>query len=188
MGDGESHQESRFSPRAKDYPYVMMSNHPRWRVHANMDDVPWFQEIETSKVHGDDGYPYEPVWINSADAAELGIEDGDIVEIHNERGMVLGGAYVTERIMKGAVNQDHGARLDPLEFGVADRGGANNIICPTNVTSKHCAGEVTNGFLVGLKKANMDELRARYPEAFERKFDAATGMVISDWVIEGDEK
>ena len=188
MGDGESHQESRFSSRAKDYPYVMMSNHPRWRVHANMDDIPWFQEIETSKVHGDDGYPYEPVWINPADAVELGIEDGDIVEIYNERGMVLGGAYVTERIMRGAVNQDHGARLDPLEFGVADRGGANNIICPTNVTSKHCAGEVTNGFLVGLKKANMDELRDRYPEAFERKFDAATGMVISDWIIEGDEE
>ena len=185
MQDGESHQESRFSERAKDFPLVMMSNHPRWRVHANMDDIPWFQEIETSKVHGDDGYPYEPCWINPADAAELGIEDGDIVEIYNDRGMVLGGAYVTPRIMAGAVNQDHGARLDPLEFGKSDRGGANNIICPTNVTSKHCAGEVTNGFLVGVKKADMDALRARYPEAFARKFDPATGILVDDWIIEG---
>ena len=100
-------------------------------------------------------------------------------------GMVLGGAYVTHRIMVGAVNQDHGARLDPLEFGKADRGGANNIICPTNTTSKHCAGEVTNGFLVGVRKADMDELRRRYPEAFERKFDPATGIVVDEWIIEG---
>ena len=45
---------------------------------------------------GKDGYAYEPVWINPVDAEKLGIVDGDIVEVFNERGTVLGGAYITD--------------------------------------------------------------------------------------------
>ena len=78
------------SDRAKDYPYLIVSNHPRWRVHANMDDV-WFREIETCKVKGPDGYYYEPVWINPVDKTQC--KDGDVVSIF-ERGRVLA-VYVT---------------------------------------------------------------------------------------------
>ena len=73
-----------------------MSNHPRWRVHANLDDVTWFREMEeTCKVTGPDGYKYEPVWVNPADAGLLGLSTGDIVKLYNERGAVLGGVRVT---------------------------------------------------------------------------------------------
>ena len=54
---------------------------------------------------------YEPVWINPATRPQRGIENGDIVKLFNERGIVLGGALVTERIMPGVVYQDHGARM-----------------------------------------------------------------------------
>src|SRR5699024_7655480 len=126
----------------------LVSNHPRWRIHANFDDCPWTREIETCKVVGEDGYAYEPVWIHPTDAEKPGIKSGDIVELLNERGTVLGGAYVTERIMPGAVLQDHGAETDPIVSGVGgiDRGGANNLICPSNPSSKNAAGEVTGGF------------------------------------------
>ena len=81
-------------PRA--YPLLMMSNHGRWRVHAQCDDITWTREAPTCKVKGPDGYMYEPVWIHPTDAARDGIKNGDIVKVFNERGIVLGGAYVGE--------------------------------------------------------------------------------------------
>lgn len=182
---GESHSESLLHPRAQKYPYLIVSNHPRWRVHANLDDCAWLREIPTCKVKGPDGYLYEPVWINPIDAKNLGIKYGDVVRIHNDRGWTLGGAYVTERIMPGVIYQDHGARLDPIEPGVSDRGGANNLICPGMITSKNCAGEVTSGFLIGIEKVDINKLRAQYADAFSRPYDAASGLVIDAWLEEG---
>ena len=65
-------------------------------------------------------------------AAARGIKHGDVVSIFNERGTVLAGAYVTERIMPGVVYIDHGAKCDPIVPGVIDRGGAINTIVPRN--------------------------------------------------------
>ena len=70
----------------KKFPLLVVSNHGRWRVHANLDDVTWIREIPTCKVKGPDGYLYEPLWINPADAAKRGIENGDVVKVFNERG------------------------------------------------------------------------------------------------------
>ena len=68
--------------------------------------------------------------MNPADAAARGIKHGDVVSIFNERGMVLAGAYVTERIIPGAVSMDHGAKYDPIVPGEIDRGGVINTIVP----------------------------------------------------------
>jgi anaerobic selenocysteine-containing dehydrogenase len=91
-----------------------MSNHGRWRVHSQADDIAWTREVETCKVRGYDGYMYEPCWIHPSEAEKRGIKNGDIVMVHNERGIVLCGAYVTERIMPGVAYVDHGARHDPI--------------------------------------------------------------------------
>jgi trimethylamine-N-oxide reductase (cytochrome c) len=182
---GESHQESMLHPRSEKYPYLIVSNHPRWRVHANHDDISWLREICTCKIKGPDGYLYEPVWIHPTDAAKLGIQDGDIVKLFNERGAVMGGAYVTERIMPGVLYQDHGARVDAIEIGKLDRGGANNLICPSKTTSKNAVGMVSSGFLVGIEKVDLDELRRQYPHIFERPYDPAAGLVFEAWVEGG---
>ncbi len=89
---GPSHDERLSSERAKKYPLLLVSNHARWRTHAENDDITWTREIRTCKVKGYDGYMYEPVWIHPDDAAARGIKDGDIVKLINERGTVLGGA------------------------------------------------------------------------------------------------
>ena len=185
--ESETHHERISCERAKDYPFLLVSNHPRWRIHANFDDCPWTREIETCKVVGVDGYAYEPVWIHPADAARLGIENGDIVEVFNERGTVLGGAYVTERVIPGAVLQDHGAETDPIVPGVGgiDRGGANNLIAPSATSSKNAAGEVTGGFLVGVRKCDIHALMERYPEAFEAEhYTIETGTNVYDYLQE----
>jgi len=173
---GESHDERLSSERAGKYPLLIISNHGRWRVHAQCDDITWTREIPTCKVKGPDGYKYEPLWINPADAAARGIRNGDVVKVYNERGAVIGVAYVTERIMPGVVYMDHGARYDPIVPGELDRGGAINTITPHNTTSKNATGMVVSSFLVEVKKVNLDELRSKYPEAFRRPYNHAAGL------------
>ena len=173
---GESHDERLSGERAKKYPLLIVSNHGRWRVHAQCDDITWTREIQTCKVEGPDGYKYEPLWMNPADAARRRIKHGDAVEVYNERGTVLGGAYITERIMPGVVYMDHGARYDPIVPGEIDRGGSINTITPHNLTSKNATGMVVSSFLVEVKKADLDTLKNKYPAAFEKPYHADAGL------------
>jgi trimethylamine-N-oxide reductase (cytochrome c) len=53
---GIGHDESLSSERSKKYPLLLMSNHGRWRVHANHDDISWIRELPTCKIKGPDGY------------------------------------------------------------------------------------------------------------------------------------
>ena len=173
---GINHDENRSSQRAQKYPLLLMSNHGRWRVHANHDDNSWLREIPTCKVTGPDGYKYEPLWMNPQDARDRNIRDGDIVKIFNERGAVLAGAYVTERIRPGAVYIDHGARYDPIVPGELDRGGAINTITPHNTTSKNATGMAVSGFLVQVEYADIGQLIKRFPEAFKQPYDSGAGL------------
>ena len=128
---------------------------------------------------------YEPLWINPSDAVARGIENGDVVKVYNERGAVLGGAYVTERLMPGVAYMDHGARVDSIVPGQLDRGGAINLISPIGITSKNAAGMATSGYLVQVERvsmAQMEEWRHQYPEAFEREYDPASGLRFNAWI------
>jgi trimethylamine-N-oxide reductase (cytochrome c) len=154
-------------------------------VHANHQDITWFREIPTCKVRGPDGYQYHPVWIHPEDAKVRGIANGDIVKIYNERGGVLGGAFLTERIMPGSISIDHGAKYDPIVPGELDRGGAINTITPHNVCSKNATGMATSGFLVELERVNLEEMRKKYPEQMNRSFHQAAGLVIDAFTAGG---
>lgn len=182
---GETHQESLLSDKAKTYPLLVISNHPRWRVHSQHDDMTWTREIHTCKIRGQDGYLYEPVWLNPADARTRHIKDGDVVKILNDRGALLAGAWVTERIRPGVIYIDHGARWDPIIPGELDRGGAINTISPHHTTSKNASGMVCSGFLVNIEKANLDILNKQYPAAFNRPYNHGSGLVL-ERVLHGD--
>lgn len=125
-----THSEMASSKKALDYPLLVMSNHPRFRFHVQGDDIDWIQEIH--KVRGSDGYMYEPCWIHPTDAAARNIKSGDVIMVHNNRGAVLCGAVVTERIIPGAISIDHGAKIDvvALDNKLVDRGGCINLISP----------------------------------------------------------
>jgi molybdopterin guanine dinucleotide-containing S/N-oxide reductase-like protein len=175
---GETHQESRLCERAKKYPLLMVTNHPRWAVHSQHKDISWLREIPTSKIKGPDGYLYHPLWIHPVDAEAREIKQGDVVSVFNERGIVLCGAYVTERMIPGAVSSDHGAAYDPIVPGEIDRGGANNTICEHNTTSKNATGMATSAFLVEIAKANLEELRRKYPMNFNRPYHPGSGICL----------
>jgi trimethylamine-N-oxide reductase (cytochrome c) len=183
---GESWQESLQNQKAKKYPFLLVSNHPRWRMHAQLDYAVWLREIPTCKVKGSDGYFYEPVWINPLDAEKLGVKTGDIAKVFNEWGTVLCGVRVTERIMPGIVYVEHGARADIISLeDKIDRGGAINLIAP-HEGGKNTSLMVVSGYLVNVEKANMEELKKKYSGAFERKYHPLVGPYFSTYVAVAD--
>ncbi len=160
-----SHSEDQNSPKAREYPLSVMSNHARFRFHVQGDDIDWIREI--SKIPGPDGYLYEPCWIHPVDANARGIEGGDIVMVHNERGAVLCAALVTERIVPGAVSVDHGAKMDlaTLHNRQVDRGGCINLIAPTPPEKYGAGKEIkipemnVSGYLAQITKVDASDIQ-----------------------------
>ena len=99
------------SDKTKDYPFHLVSPHPRWRTHSIFNNIPWLRETYQQEVT-----------INASDAARLGIKTGDIVEVWNDRGKVVVPAYVTERCMPGVLVIYEGVWMDLDKDGV-DRAG-----------------------------------------------------------------
>ncbi len=185
IAKGISHEETIGTERSKKYPLLVCSNHPRWGVHSQHKDMIWLREIETCTVKGPDGYQYQPGWLHPSEAEKRGIKHGDVISIYNDRGTVLAGAYITERIMPGVVYIDHGAKWDPIALGEIDRGGAINTIVPRNTTSKNAVGHAVSGFLAQVEKTDMEALRRKYPEAFERPFHPYAGPGLEAWIEGG---
>lgn len=161
-----THSEQQGSPKAQAYPLSVMSNHPRFRFHVQGDDIDWIREI--GKVRGPDGYMYEPCWIHSEDAAARAISSGDVIMVHNERGAVLVGAVVTERIIPGALSIDHGAKMDlvTLKGKLIDRGGCINLIAPSPLEKYGAGQEIkipemnVSGFLAQAARIDVSEIVA----------------------------
>ena len=74
-----------------------------------------------------------------------------------------------------------GLVLKQVKVGEADRGGANNLIAPSEVAMKNTNAEVTSGYLVDFEKVDVFALAREYPEAFGREFNE-TGVKISNWL------
>jgi trimethylamine-N-oxide reductase (cytochrome c) len=181
---GQTHQESLLHPRAKKYTLLLISNHPKWRFHAQGDDITWLREIATCKIRGPDGYLYEPVWIHPLDAARRGIKHGDVVKIFNERGAVLAAAYVTERIKPGSVQIHHGARADLISLDpLIDRGGAIDLLVPSKPASRNTVGQVASGILVEVERVDIYGLMDAFPEAFRRRLHPDVGVCYETWVL-----
>jgi trimethylamine-N-oxide reductase (cytochrome c) len=184
--EGWTHDETPFGEKAKSYPLLLVANPARFRIHVQGDDIAWFREIEGFKVRGNDGYLYEPLWINPADAAARGIHDGDIVKVFNDQGIILTGARITERVLPGAVMVHKGSRVDPIAPGL-DRGGAANLISPPRPISKHCWGFAVSGYLcecAPVSQAEYDGWKTSYPEAFARDYDESIGANYKSWVVD----
>ncbi len=144
IAEGETHQESLSSDKAKKYPLLMESPHPRFRFHSQHETVSWLWEIPTHKFIKD-GQPVDALWINPIDAEARGIKHGDLARIFNERGSVLRAAHVTGRMMPSVVRTPNGA-------GYHTKLGAINAICPLRTTSKNAFGMVTTAYLVEVEK------------------------------------
>jgi anaerobic selenocysteine-containing dehydrogenase len=152
---GETNQESLSHPRAKTYPLLLDSSHPRYRWHSQLANISWLMEIPAhwgAKMKVGDYY-FECLGMHTSDAQARGIKYGDIVRVYNERGAVLCAAFVTERLMPGVVSASEGANYDPVEVGVLDKGGCVNTIFPSpGILSKNATGMMCNAILVEVEK------------------------------------
>ena len=152
IAESQTHQESLSSGRAKKYPLLVESPHPRFRFHSQHETVSWLHEIPSHKILKEDGYYWECVWINTRDAEARGIAYGDIVKIFNDRGSVWYAAHVTERIMPGTIRAPNGSEYRPVQIGDIYRGIPINAISPIKTISKNAGGMCVNAFLAEVEK------------------------------------
>ncbi len=134
--------ESLNHPKTKEYPFHLITPHPRWRTHSIFHNIPWLRETYTQEVT-----------LNAADAAKMGIETGDTVEVFNDRGTTVLPAYVTERCMPGVVVIHEGAWLDMDKDGT-DRGGNPDLL--TKDDPSPAGAFAYNTILCNIRKTDKD--------------------------------
>jgi len=153
--------EGHSSELAKKYPLQIISPHPRFSFHTHYDKRgSWVSEIPGHRILKDGNY-WQVVRIHSKDAESRSIKNGDLVNIFNDRGAVLGIAQLTERIRPGVVHcYESSSQYDPLEPGKPgspDRGGCINLITPSRLLSKNAPGMAPNSCLVEIAKWEDDK-------------------------------
>jgi len=138
------------------YPLQLISPHPRYSFHTHYDGKgSWVNEIPEHRVKKEDGHYYWVIRINPQDAKKRGIKEGDLVNVYNDRGVVICAAQVTERVPVGVVHSyESSAIYDPIgEPGKsADRGGCINLLTPHRFMSKNACGMAPNSCLVEIEK------------------------------------
>jgi anaerobic selenocysteine-containing dehydrogenase len=81
------------NPLHATYPFVLMSERPRFRVHSQWYNNKYLRELD----------PEPTVKINPIDAKARGIKSGDHVECFNDRGHAVALASVNEAIRPGTL-------------------------------------------------------------------------------------
>ncbi len=113
------------------YPYLVSNNHYLRRAHTDCDNLPWLREAFAN-----------PIFVSKADAAEKGVETGDVVLVFNDNGKVLRRASVTRCLMPGTMVLPHGAAVDIDEETGIDRAGSDNYLVSAGKAT--CTG--SNGY------------------------------------------
>jgi len=112
---------------AKEGQVHVVSPHPYMRLHSQMANA---DIRDILNVQG-----REFVLMSKQDAEERGIKDGDLVEVYNDRGALIGGARVSDKIMPGVISIFEGAWLSKDSKGRCNSGAVN--ILTTSVPSSH---------------------------------------------------
>ena len=86
--------ESQRTPLARKYPLSLFTPHTRYRHNSMFANVAWVRELD----------PEPMLEMNSADAQLRGIQDGDLVDVFNDRGNVKLRAKVHQGIRPGLVS------------------------------------------------------------------------------------
>lgn len=128
----------------KDKPakFHLLSLHPLDRLHS--------QQSNTSNRKRYAVADREPVLINTEDAKELGIKQGDLVRVFNARGEILAGANVSDDIMRGVVQIFEGAWYDPNAEGLCKNGNPN-VLTIDLPTSELANGNIAHTALVDIE-------------------------------------
>ncbi len=136
----------------KGYTFNLHTWHMMYRSHSTLNKVAYLNELYKQDSDGRKTFipsdnttlntwendVYEPVWINSDHSSELGIQDGDVVKIANDRGAIYASVVLTQTVPKHylCIGQGGWRQLD--ENGV-DIGGCANTLTQAR-PSRICRG------------------------------------------------
>ncbi len=112
-------EPSEYLGNAKKGQLHVLGPHPNMRLHSQMANAD-IREIENIQGR-------QHILINTEDAKERGISNGDIVEVYNKRGTVLAGAKVTDIIMKGVLSLEEGNWIQLDSKGRCNSGSINML-------------------------------------------------------------
>lgn len=133
--------------RINNYPLALMTTKSPMRLHSQLDGT--IADI-SKKIQG-----REPVWIHPENAKSRRIKNGDVVLVKNDRGSLLAGAVVSDKIRKDVVLIRHGAWFDPVvqaDGSVLDVHGNSNTLTQDIPTSNLACGNVASSALVEVQK------------------------------------
>lgn len=101
-----------------EYPFTLCGFHYKARTHSSWGDVDVIKQAAPQEV-----------WINTLDAEERGIENGETVSVYNEHGEVYIQAKVTGRVIPGTLMISQGAWRDAdMDGDRIDHGGCINTL------------------------------------------------------------
>lgn len=143
----EKAERSHGGPKSDQYPFWLQSCHPDKRLHSQLCESKNLRE--TYSVQG-----REPFYMNPQDAEKLGIKDGDLVRVFNERGQVLVGAVLSDKFPTGVVRLQEGAWYSPVDetIGALDTYGSPNTLTLDIGSSKLSQATCVSTCLVNVEK------------------------------------
>jgi nitrate reductase / nitrite oxidoreductase, alpha subunit len=112
-----------------------MTAHGKWSIHSTYAD----NQRMTTLSRG-----ISPLWMNERDAADIGVADNEWVEVHNDHGVVVTRAVVSNRIPPGICMQYHSPERtysvpkSPLRGG--KRAGGHNSLNRIKLKPNFMAG------------------------------------------------
>ena len=112
-----------------------LTPHGKWHIHSTYGD----NQRMTTLSRG-----VEPLWMNVKDAADIGVNDNDWVEIYNDHGVVVTRSVVSARIPPGVCIQYHSPERtisvpkSPLRNN--RRAGGHNSLTRTRLKPNFLAG------------------------------------------------
>lgn len=144
------------SPDAARHPFHLLSPQPAKRLHGQMEA----SSISVSeKVDG-----REKLRMNVDDAAALGLQRGDVVDVWNDRGALIAIAWPERDLARNVVLLPTGAQYDPDEHG-NDRNSNPNVLIADIGTSEIGQGCAAQSCLVSIRKRlrPVPDLQAHMP-------------------------
>jgi biotin/methionine sulfoxide reductase len=127
--------------------FHLISGQPAEKLHSQLDHGP---ESRAAKAMG-----RTPVDLNPSDAKALGIVDGDLLRVFNDRGACLASARLDVSIRQGCLAMSTGAWLDTerqADGTLICRNGNPNTLTRDQGTSELAQGPTAHSCLVGIEK------------------------------------
>jgi len=112
-----------------------LTPHGKWHIHSTYSDNQRMLTLSRGT---------EPCWLNDKDAAKIGIEDNDWVEVYNDNGVVVTRASVSSRVQPGTCMIYHATErtlgVPKSQLRGKRRAGAHNSLTRLRLNPVQLAG------------------------------------------------